>query len=185
MPYLTVRETIAFSAHTRLPESMTHAAKEIIVNEILTTLRIQDIQHSKIGGNGIRGISGGEKRRVSIGVELVTSPTILFLDEPTSGLDSHAAHMVATTLVELAKRQNKVIICTIHQPRSDMFILFDDLLVLTKGETLYCGETCRARDFFAEQGWVCPTGYNVADYMSTFFVYPSMGRRDSLNTVIL
>jgi ABC-type multidrug transport system ATPase subunit len=93
-PSLTVRETLLFSANLRLPESVTRLEKQSIVDATLEELGISHIAHSRIGGNGKRGISGGEKRRVSIGIELVTSPSILLLDEPTSGLDSYNAQMV-------------------------------------------------------------------------------------------
>jgi ABC-type multidrug transport system ATPase subunit len=91
---LTVRETLLFSANLRLPESATRAVKQSIVDMTLQELGISHIANSRIGGNGAGGISGGEKRRVSIGIELVTSPSILLLDEPTSGLDSFNALML-------------------------------------------------------------------------------------------
>jgi ABC-type multidrug transport system ATPase subunit len=81
----------------------------------------------------LRGISGGEKRRLSIAQELVTSPSILFLDEPTSGLDSYNAGVVVESLVNLARKYNRTIVCTIHQPRSDIFLMFDRLLLLSCG----------------------------------------------------
>jgi ABC-type multidrug transport system ATPase subunit len=93
-PSLTVRETLLFSANLRLPESYTRMEKHAIVDRTLEELGISNIAHSRIGGNGVRGISGGEKRRVSIGIELVTSPSILLLDEPTSGLDSYNAQIL-------------------------------------------------------------------------------------------
>lgn len=83
---LTVRETLLFSANLRLPESVTSQEKENIVDSVLAELGLEHIADSRIGGGGVRGISGGEKRRVSIGMELVTSPGVLFLDEPTSGM---------------------------------------------------------------------------------------------------
>lgn len=86
-----------------------------------------------------RGLSGGEKRRVSIGLELVISPAILILDEPISGLDSYSAHMVIRDLETLAKGDNATtIILTIHQPRSDIFQLFDRVVVLAGGQTVGC-----------------------------------------------
>ncbi len=91
---LTVRECLLFSANLRLPESYTSKQKNEIVDKTLELLGLQHISNSKIGGPSLRGISGGEKRRVSIGIELVTSPSVLFLDEITSGLDSYNALMV-------------------------------------------------------------------------------------------
>lgn len=159
----------------RLPESVTWVEKSKIVDQVIETLRLQDVQHSRIGGNGIRGISGGERRRVSIGVELVTSPAVLFLDEPTSGLDSYSAHMVMQTLVELARKYNKTILCTIHQPRSDIYALFDELLVLRKGRTLFYGPAEEAKVLFSKKGFICPEGYNIADYLSKFYSISRLG----------
>jgi ABC-type multidrug transport system ATPase subunit len=94
IPTLTVRETLLFSANLRLPESVTRKEKWDIVEKTLDQLGILHIADSRIGGNGVRGLSGGEKRRVSIGIELVTSPSIILCDEPTSGLDSYNAHKI-------------------------------------------------------------------------------------------
>ncbi|KAJ3205377.1 hypothetical protein HK099_000835 [Clydaea vesicula] len=165
IPNLTVKETLLFSANLRLPEGVTKLQKEKIVQETLDTLGLSHIENSKIGGNGVRGISGGEKRRVSIGVELVTSPSILFLDEPTSGLDSYNAMMVVKTLHTLANKGGKTLIFTIHQPRSDVYKLFDDVLLLAKGSVMYMGDAKEAETVFANQGSPCPSGYNIADHL--------------------
>ncbi|KAJ3222772.1 hypothetical protein HK099_001940 [Clydaea vesicula] len=163
---LTVKETLQFSANLRLPEAYTKAEKEKIVDETLETLGLSHIANSYIGGNGVRGISGGEKRRVSIGVELVTSPSILFLDEPTSGLDSYNAMMVIKTLHDLANANGgKTIIFTIHQPRSDVYKLFDDVLILAKGSVMYIGEGKEAASSVAASGAPCPSDYNIADHL--------------------
>ncbi|KAJ3213671.1 hypothetical protein HDU67_002592 [Dinochytrium kinnereticum] len=165
MPTLTVRETLMFSATLRLPESIPIAEKRERVDEILSTLGLSQIADSLVGGGGRRGISGGEKRRVSIGVELVTSPSVLLLDEPTSGLDSFNAFAVVKTLVDLSRQQGKTVIFTIHQPRSDLFTLFDDLLVLSSGSVLYCGPGPDVTRHLKEIGSPCPEGYNVADHL--------------------
>lgn len=162
---LTVRETLLFSAELRLPESVSSVEKGRIVEQTIRSLGLSHVANSRIGGNGIRGISGGEKRRVSIGVELVTSPSVLFLDEPTSGLDSYNAFMVVQTLASLASQGGKTIIFTIHQPRSDVYQLFDDVLVLTKGSILYMGEGKRADEYMAGRGFSCPSNYNIADHL--------------------
>jgi len=111
-----------------------------------------------------RGISGGEKRRVSIASELVTDPHILFLDEPTSGLDSTSSYALIQTLVNLS-RKNRTIITTIHQPNSNMYSLFDNVMLLARGETIYNGPANRAVQYFADQGHPCPPLYNPADFM--------------------
>ncbi|KAJ3273819.1 hypothetical protein HDU76_010769, partial [Blyttiomyces sp. JEL0837] len=161
MPALTVRETLMFSAMLRLPESVSIAEKKKRVEEVLSTLGLMHCAETRIGGFGKRGISGGEKRRVSIGVELVTSPSVLLLDEPTSGLDSFNALSVVRTLADLAHKHGKTIIFTIHQPRSDVYTLFDNVLVLAGGATLYCGPGSGASAHVRNMGSPCPDGYNM------------------------
>ncbi|KFY72304.1 hypothetical protein V499_07557 [Pseudogymnoascus sp. VKM F-103] len=167
LPTLTVHETIMTSALLRLPRDMGHAAKELRVYEVEKQLGISHIKDSLIGseeGNG-RGISGGEKRRVGIACELVTSPSILFLDEPTSGLDAFNAFNVIECLVTLAKTYNRTVIFTIHQPRSNIVALFDQLVLLAKGKTVYSGEFALCQNYFDSIGYSCPPGFNIADYL--------------------
>jgi ABC-type multidrug transport system ATPase subunit len=166
MATMTVRETLLFSANLRLPESMSADKKAAIVNEILEELGLSHVRDSFIGGaNAMRGISGGERRRVSIGIELVTSPAVLYLDEPTSGLDSASAFQVVKVLARLAHTRGRTVIFTIHQPRSDMFALFDDVLLLAQGSTLYSGPATHALHYFESMGKPCPEGYNIADHL--------------------
>ena len=131
---LTVYETVLNSALLRLPRTMPFRAKEARVLEVLSELRILNIKDAVIGSDFKRGISGGEKRRVSIACELVTSPLILFLDEPTSGLDSYNARNVVDSLVRLLRDSGRTIIFTIHQPRSNIVALFDRLVLLSEGD---------------------------------------------------
>jgi ATP-binding cassette subfamily G (WHITE) protein 2 len=167
LPTLTVHETIMTSALLRLPRGMGRAAKEQRVHEVEKQLGIAHIKDSLIGseeGNG-RGISGGEKRRVGIACELVTSPSILFLDEPTSGLDAYNAFNVIECLVTLAKTYKRTVIFTIHQPRSNIVALFDQLVLLAKGKTVYSGEFALCQNYFDSIGYACPPGFNIADYL--------------------
>ncbi|KAI9682035.1 MAG: hypothetical protein M1817_000089 [Caeruleum heppii] len=167
LPTLTVHETILTSALLRLPRDMGRSAKEQRVFEVEKQLGIYPIRDQLIGseeGNG-RGISGGEKRRVGIACELVTSPSILFLDEPTSGLDAFNAFNVVECLVSLAKDYNRTVIFTIHQPRSNIVALFDQLVLLAKGKTVYSGEFSRCQPYFDQIGYACPPGFNIADYL--------------------
>jgi ABC-type multidrug transport system ATPase subunit len=117
MGTLTVRETLTYAALMRLPRSMPLKLKKKRVEDVMNELGITRIADSLIGIPGQRGISGGEKRRVSIGKELVTSPSLLFLDEPTSGLDSYNAGVVMESLQRLAKDGKRAIVVTIHQVR--------------------------------------------------------------------
>lgn len=167
LPTLTVHETIMNSALLRLPKDMGKNAKELRVFEVEKQLGISHIRDSLIGseeGHG-RGISGGEKRRVGIACELVTSPSILFLDEPTSGLDAYNAFNVIECLVTLAKTYNRTVIFTIHQPRSNIVALFDQLVLLAKGNTVYSGDFSICQNYFESLGYICPPGFNIADYL--------------------
>lgn len=140
---LTVRETITYSAHLRLPTSMTKEEINGIVDGTIMEMGLQDCSDRLIGNWHLRGISGGEKKRLSIALEILTRPRLLFLDEPTSGLDSASAFFVIQTLRNVA-RDGRTIISSIHQPSSEVFDLFDDLFLLSGGETIYFGEAKKA-----------------------------------------
>lgn len=165
IPTLTVYETVLNSALLRLPRDMSFGQKQARVIEVLNELRILGIKDRVIGSDFKRGISGGEKRRVSIACELVTSPSILFLDEPTSGLDSYNARNVIESLVKLSRDYERTVVFTIHQPRSNIVSLFDKLLLLSEGDLIYSGEMIKCNDFFTKNGYKCPPGYNIADYL--------------------
>ncbi len=167
LPTLTVHETILDSALLRLPRDMSYSSKEQKVYEVEKQLGIYSIRDQLIGSEegNVRGISGGERRRVGIARELVNSPSILFLDEPTSGLDAFNAFNVVESLVTLAKNYNRTIVFTIHQPRSNIVALFDQLILLAKGKTVYSGEFSKCQSYFDQIGYSCPPGFNIADYL--------------------
>ncbi|EDR02150.1 uncharacterized protein LACBIDRAFT_309799 [Laccaria bicolor S238N-H82] len=165
MGTLTVYESVLYSALLRLPREMSIEAKRFRVLETLEELGILGIRDVRIGESGKRGISGGEKRRVSIACELVTSPSILFLDEPTSGLDAYNAHNVISSLVSLARNYNRTVVFTIHQPRSNIVAMFDKLVLLSKGKMVYSGDYVGCQEYFGGVGMRCPEGYNLADYL--------------------
>ncbi|ETS62918.1 hypothetical protein PaG_02684 [Moesziomyces aphidis] len=173
METLTVYETVLYSALLRLPRDMSLEAKKFRTLETMQELGILGIRDSRIGGSGFtaggskegRGISGGEKRRVSIACELVTSPSILFCDEPTSGLDAYNAYNVVQSLVTLAKTYKRTVIFSIHQPRSNIVALFDKLLLLAEGRVVFSGPFARCSDYFADVGHACPPGFNIADFL--------------------
>jgi ABC-type multidrug transport system ATPase subunit len=125
---------LQFAAKLRL--SGTLESKMDRVEEIISQLRLNKCADTKIGGSLIRGVSGGERKRTSIGVELVTDPNLIFLDEPTTGLDSFTATSVIELLSELSK-QGRTVISTIHQPNSDIFNSFDQLMLMAKGKIIY------------------------------------------------
>lgn len=179
IPTLTVYETILYSALLRLPRSMSTAAKKFRVMEVMQELGIESIKDSRIGQADDRSISGGERRRVAIACELVTSPSILFLDEPTSGLDSYNAYNVVESLVTLARDYNRTIVFTIHQPRSNIVTLFDQLVLLSRGYTVYSGPQQRIQSYFKSIGYPCPLGFNIADYLIDLTMQPIEPRQAS------
>ncbi|KAJ7542445.1 hypothetical protein O6H91_10G107100 [Diphasiastrum complanatum] len=160
---LTVRETIAYSARLRLPDRMPRREKEAIVESTIIEMGLHDCADTPVGNWHMRGLSGGEKRRLSIGLEILTRPRLLFLDEPTSGLDSASAFFVTQTLRNLA-RDGRTVVASIHQPSSEVFELFDNLYLLSHGRTIYFGEASRAREFFEAAGFPCPHLRNPSDH---------------------
>jgi ABC-type multidrug transport system ATPase subunit len=187
MPTLTVYETLLYSALLRLPRNMSKEAKQLRVQETMVELGLEHLANTKIGYAGKRGISGGEKRRVSIAIELVTNPSIIFLDEPTSGLDSYNAYGVIFSLVTLAKRYNRTVIFTIHQPRSNIFTLFDRLLLLESGFMVYSGTLSNKETnenylslWLESIGKGCPLGFNMGDHLIDIMRNVGGTRKDSL-----
>ncbi|CAG8724101.1 14882_t:CDS:2, partial [Acaulospora morrowiae] len=181
---LTVYETILYSALLRLPREMSFEAKRFRVLETMSELGILGIKDSRIGDAGARSISGGEKRRVSIACELVTSPSILFLDEPTSGLDAYNAYNVIECLVTLARNYNRTVVFTIHQPRSNIFALFNQLVLLANGYVVYSGDASKCQSYFEKIGHKCPPGFNIADFLvdlTMFAAKPHEGSNENHN----
>ncbi|XVF47356.1 hypothetical protein PTKIN_Ptkin03bG0102600 [Pterospermum kingtungense] len=160
---LTVRETITYSAHLRLPSSMTRKDIDSIVDGTIMEMGLQECANRLVGNWHLRGASGGEKKRLSIALEILTRPHLLFLDEPTSGLDSASAFFVIQTLKNVC-HDGTIIISSIHQPSSEVFALFDDLSLLSGGEQVYFGEAKMAANFFAEVGFPCPRRRNPSDH---------------------
>ena len=167
-PTSTVLETLLFAAHLRLPENIPKEIKDHRAQTVLGQLGLTDVAHTRVGSVERRGISGGEMRRVSIGIELVAAPDVLVLDEPTSGLDSVSAARLVKLLKSLAEdpESQTTIIASIHQPSSALYHSFTQVVLLSNGRQLYFGPGgSRPAEFFASQGRPCPSGYNVADHL--------------------
>jgi ABC-type lipoprotein export system ATPase subunit len=130
LPFLTVRETLNFAAALRLPKTVPAATRNAIVEQTMFELGLADAADVVVGGPFRKGISGGEKRRLSIGCTLVQMPSVLVLDEPTTGLDSFTAFQILETLKKLAQRGRTVIV-TLHGPRSDAFPLVRPLFSIS------------------------------------------------------
>ncbi|XP_037987298.1 ATP-binding cassette sub-family G member 8 isoform X1 [Motacilla alba alba] len=163
LPHLTVRETLLFVAKLRLPKFFSDSQRKKRVEDVIAELRLRQCANTRVGNEYLRGVSGGERRRVSIGVQLLWNPGILILDEPTSGLDSFTAHNLVITLSRLA-RGNRLVLLSLHQPRSDIFQLFDLVLLMTSGLTAYCGTAKDMVQYFTELGYPCPRYSNPADF---------------------
>ncbi|XP_023931808.1 ATP-binding cassette sub-family G member 8 [Lingula anatina] len=140
-----------------------HLPMNLQVDSVVAELGLRPVYDSKVGGAEIRGISGGERKRVSIATQLLVDPSILLLDEPTSGLDSFTAHHLVETLSTLSKN-NRTILLTIHQPRSDIFKLFDLVMILTEGNVAYYGEAAKMIPYFTKLQYPCPEFTNPCDF---------------------
>ncbi|XP_062243011.1 broad substrate specificity ATP-binding cassette transporter ABCG2d [Platichthys flesus] len=163
MGTLTVRENLRFSAALRLPSSVPQSEKEARVNHLITELGLTKVADSKVGTQMLRGISGGERKRTNIGMELIIDPSVLFLDEPTTGLDASTANSVLLLLKRMANR-GRTIIMSIHQPRYSIYRLFDTLTLLVSGKMVYHGPAPNALDYFANIGYPCEPHNNPADF---------------------
>jgi len=161
---MTVRETLMFAARLRLPSSVPLEEKREVVDSLLKKLSLVKAADTVVGDAKRRGISGGERKRLSIGCELIGSPNLLFLDEPTSGLDAFQAHQVVSLLKQLAL-EGTAVVAVIHQPRGTSFKMFDDLLLLSEGQLMYTGEAARAAAHFGRLGHRCPTGISEAEHV--------------------
>ncbi|EED19262.1 ABC transporter, putative [Talaromyces stipitatus ATCC 10500] len=162
---LTVEETLKFSAELSLPSSTSKSERNDRVQLLLNAFGIQEQAKTIIGTPIRKGISGGQKRRVSVASQLITSPKILFMDEPTSGLDSTASFEVISYLKKLARRNNLFVIASIHQPSTSTFELFDKLLLLSKGRTCYFGPTAGVGTYFNAIGYPVPLHINPAEFI--------------------
>lgn len=160
---LTVEEQLKYAALLRLPASMPLEKKLFRVQKVIQELGLGKIKNTMVGSQIVRGISGGERKRVNIGAELVTDPALLFLDEPTTGLDSFNALNVMTSLRHLASN-GRTVISTIHQPRSSIFALFDQLCLLSEGRVMYFGPANDAVPYFAALSFRSPAQFNPADF---------------------
>ena len=158
---LTVKECLMFSARLKLNGSYQRINDK--VDRLIEELKLDACKNTYIGSHILKGISGGEKKRTCIGIELITDPSVLFLDEPTSGLDSFTASIVISLLLTQA-RKGRTIISTIHQPSSDIFLMFDKLLLMSDGYILYHGKASSCAKQFARLEFKCPEFSNPADY---------------------
>lgn len=163
LSYLTVEETLTYTAQLALRKHSDEAIKKK-VSAVMAELSLTHVAHSVIGGRIFPGISGGERRRVSIASQLLQDPKVILLDEPTTGLDSMTANQIVVLLAELARR-DRIVIVTIHQPRSELFKVFSRIAIMSRGELVFCGKPEQMVNFFSECGYECP------EYCNPFDIY--------------
>ncbi|XP_068641012.1 ABC transporter G family member 26-like [Aristolochia californica] len=164
-PQLTVEETLIFAAFLRLPRDMSRRQKYTRVETVLKELGLERCRQTKVGGAFVlNGISGGERKRTSIGYEILVDPSMLLLDEPTSGLDSTAANRLLQILQGLAK-SGRTVITTIHQPSSRMFHMFDKLLLISEGCPLYYGKARESLEYFSQLRFAPELAMNPAEFL--------------------
>ncbi|KAK3122815.1 hypothetical protein QOZ80_8AG0618700 [Eleusine coracana subsp. coracana] len=166
-PHLTVSETLWYTALLRLPRALSAGEKRAQAETVGRELGLAKVAHSMVGGvRGVRGLSGGERKRVSIGLEMLVDPSLLLLDEPTSGLDSTTAARIVGTLRRMAAQGARTVVVTIHQPSSRLYHMFDKVLLLSAdGRPIYYGRAADALGYFASVGFASPLSVNPADLM--------------------
>ncbi|BBM99967.1 ATP-binding cassette, subfamily G (WHITE), member 2 [Marchantia polymorpha subsp. ruderalis] len=163
-PMLTVRETLLISARLRLPASMPLKEKKLRVDNMIAQLGLENCANTRVGNEKVRGVSGGERRRVSIGSDLIHDPAVIFLDEPTSGLDSTSALNVMQVLSRMAKTGKRTVILTIHQPSFRILETIDRVVVLGRGSVLYEGALQQLKRYFGPLGRTMPEDVNVLEF---------------------
>lgn len=169
---LTVEENLFFAARLKTSENKTNEFVKTVVDETMKELGLSHIRHSLVGspiGGSVRGISGGERKRVAVGAELVVRPSVLLLDEITSGLDSSTAQSLMATLKDLTKLGHSIAV-VIHQPRTAIFNMFDHLLLLSRGHVLYNGHPSQARGFLEVGHGALPPETGIADWMMDIII---------------
>nr|QST15008.1 ABCG2-like7 protein [Diaphanosoma celebensis] len=180
---LTPKEHLQFTARLKMGEYFATHERDARVDQLLTDLGLKKCQNTLIGEPGVsKSLSGGERKRLSFATQVLTDPPVLFCDEPTTGLDAFSAERLVLMLKELT-RQGKTVVCTIHQPSSEVFAIFDRLVLLAEGRVAYQGTATGALAFFDSVGYQCPATYNPADfYVQTLAIVP--GLEDTSRTTV-
>ncbi|XP_064099216.1 protein scarlet-like isoform X1 [Macrobrachium nipponense] len=170
---LTVKEHLTFMARLRMDKRLSGSERNARVQELMKELGLLKVQDSRIGVPGYsKSLSGGERKRLAFATEILTDPPLLFCDEPTTGLDSYNARKLVRMMKEMAAR-GKTILCTIHQPSTEVYMMFDKLLLLAEGRLAYMGSSSGALEFLDGLGHKCPSTFNPADFfIHTLAVQP-------------
>lgn len=177
---LTPEEVLKFSVNVR--NGKTPEITNSKVDNVLASLGLLHCRRTYIGDELTKGISSGERKRTSVGIDVVYDPLNIFLDEPTTGLDSYRAMLLIKFLKRIAQEQDRCVVCTIHQPASETFALFDEVLLLSNGCSVYQGKVTEATDYFRSAGFECPANYNPADFMMNMIQTSCESAIESLRT---
>ena len=162
---LTVRETLTMAAELRAKESSTAEERSEVVESVIRRLGLSKCSDTVIGDAKTRGLSGGEKKRLAIACEMISRPQMIMADEPTSGLDAFGAQQAVRALKDLASEGNTVIM-SIHQPRSSIFDMLDDICLLSEGRLIYFGPREDVLPYFRKLGHACPAHFNPAEFLA-------------------
>jgi ABC-type multidrug transport system ATPase subunit len=162
---LTLRETIEFAARLSKTGKLSKQDRASKIEGLIDAFGLRRQVNTIVGTPLRKGLSGGQKRRLSVASQLVTGPRIVFLDEPTSGLDSAASYECMDYIKQVAKQHNLIIICSIHQPSTTTFQLFDQLMLLSQGRTCYSGPVSEVQAYFERNGHPIPRQINPAEFL--------------------
>ncbi|XP_032683655.1 ATP-binding cassette sub-family G member 4-like [Odontomachus brunneus] len=157
--YFTINEVMMIASYLKIDRRISRKSRQMLINDILSTLMLLHIKETRTDR-----LSGGEKKRLSIALEMIDNPSLMFLDEPTTGLDSSASVQCLTALKKLAQT-GRTIICTIHQPSTTLYEMFDHIYLVVDGHCMYRSPPGDTVNYFARQGLQCPKYHNPADYM--------------------
>eukprot|EP00730_Choanoeca_flexa_P018439 TRINITY_DN8966_c0_g1_i2.p1 TRINITY_DN8966_c0_g1~~TRINITY_DN8966_c0_g1_i2.p1 ORF type:complete len:624 (+),score=144.40 TRINITY_DN8966_c0_g1_i2:106-1977(+) len=180
---LTVHENLDFALRL-IDGSLTKAQRNDRIQDVLKQLGLTSVADSRVGDILLKGISGGQKRRLSIGVELISNPAVLFLDEPTSGLDAASAASIMQLLARLAQDMGLLVVASVHQPATDIFLSFDQLLLLSSGRTAFFGSARASLDYFEKLGYPSPTHANPADHLLKLVNSDFEESKDRVNVIL-
>ena len=154
-----------FAAQLRLAGDTPTEGKTLAVDKVINELGLVNAADTNVGNEKVRGVSGGERKRVAIGMDLLHDPKLIFLDEPTSGLDAFQALNVMTTLKDLADKKGRTVVASVHQPRSSIYALLDQLVLLSGGCLVYAGPAGKmVSEHFSRMGEPVPRDFNPADH---------------------
>ncbi|XP_077275252.1 ATP-binding cassette sub-family G member 1-like isoform X3 [Temnothorax americanus] len=176
LPFLTTRETLYIAARLKLVNQDEQVIR-LIVNDIVKSLSLSNCLDTLANK-----LSGGERKRLSIGVELIAKPSVLLLDEPTSGLDSAMSNQLINMLHGMT-RENWTVVCVIHQPSRQMISLFDNIMVLNQGRSMYCGPKSEILNTYNVAGFTCPSFYNTAEFVLEVITEQRGGDLENLHKI--